>query len=91
MFACNVGHDTAPVGVGPLSLPRRCFRSSVGARRAMATPENQQAEVNARGGEQQVVREYPEPLADVQRGEKGHESGNQVEIGQCIVEKLGQP
>lgn len=47
--------------------------------------------MNARGREQQVVWEHPEPLADVQGREKGRESGNQVEIGQRIVEKLGQP
>ena len=43
------------------------------------------------GGEQQVMREYPIPVADVERREERGESGREVEIGQEVVQNFGKP
>ena len=43
------------------------------------------------GGEQQVMREYPIPVADIERREKRGESGREVEIRQEVVQYSGKP
>lgn len=40
---------------------------------------------------QYVMRQHPEPVADIQSREKGREAGSQIEIGQAIVKQFGQP
>ncbi len=39
----------------------------------------------------QVVRQDPEPFADIQRRQKCRDSGADVEVRKRIVEKFGQP
>lgn len=48
-------------------------------------------EVKAGCGKQQIVRQHPKPLADVQSCEKSRKSGCEVEIGEAIVKQPGQP
>ena len=91
MLTCSFAHNWAPVDSGPLSLPRRLFRSSVASAIAVPTAENQYSEVDTSNGKQQIVRQHPEPFADIERRKKGQESGHHVEIGQNVVEKLGKP
>lgn len=43
------------------------------------------------GGEEQVVRENPKPVADVERCEKRGKSGGEVEIRQKVVQNFGKP
>ena len=42
-------------------------------------------------GKQEVVWQYPDPATDVYRGQKGSNAGEQVEVGQYVVEDLGEP
>lgn len=37
------------------------------------------------------MRHYPEPFRDVQSREKSGATGDQVEVGQCVVEELWEP
>ncbi len=42
-------------------------------------------------GEKNVMRQDPEPVADIQSRKKSRESGRQIEIGKAIVDQFGQP
>lgn len=54
-------------------------------------PVDRDSKVNACRREQQVMRQYPEPFTDIQSSEECREARCQVEIGKCIVKKLGEP
>ena len=45
-----------------------------------ASPD-EDAEVQASDGEQQVMRQYPEPLADIEGRQERDNAGDQVEVG----------
>jgi len=57
----------------------------------MPATVNEYAHMQARGGKQQVVRQYPEPVTDVHRGQQSGDSGKQIEVWKCVVKKLRQP
>ncbi len=42
-------------------------------------------------GEEYVVRQHPEPVADIQGRKKSRETSCQIEIRKTIIKKLGQP
>jgi hypothetical protein len=58
---------------------------------APAPAVNGDSQVHACRRKNQVMRQYPIPVADIQGREKGGKSGGQVEIGKEIVKKLRKP
>lgn len=42
-------------------------------------------------GKENVMRQHPEPVADIQGREKSRESGGQVEVRKAIVEEFWKP
>ena len=52
---------------------------------AMTAAVDDEPEMEAAGRKKQIMRQYPIPVADIQRGEKGGEAGSQVKIGQEII------
>ncbi len=56
-----------------------------------ASPIKREREVQAGRGEKNVMRQDPEPVADIQSREKSRETGRQIEIGKAIVDKFRQP
>ena len=52
---------------------------------------NENAHVQACCGKQEIVRQYPKPVADVQGRKQRRNAGGDVEIGECDIENPGQP
>lgn len=78
------GYRCPPAGTGQEQPTASLIR--LGSRGAVAPASvNNEAQMKARGGKQQVVGQYPEPLADIQGCKKRGESGAQVEVGKRIV------
>jgi hypothetical protein len=48
-------------------------------------------QVKASRREQDVLRDDPEPLADIQGGKKCRYPGHQVKVGQAVIQEPGQP
>ncbi len=69
-------------------LERRLVSRSASGSKPLspASAADEDAEVEAGPGEQQVVGDDPVPGADVQRGEESGESGGDIEVRQALVE-----
>ena len=52
---------------------------------------NENAHVQACGSKQQIVRQYPKPVADIQGRKQRPNAGDDVKIGDCDIEDPGQP
>ena len=52
---------------------------------------NENAHVQACGSKQQIVRQYPKPVADIQGRKQRPNAGDDVKIGDCDIEGPGQP
>jgi hypothetical protein len=52
---------------------------------------NEKAHVQARCGKQEIVRQYPKPVADVQGCKQCRNAGGDVKIGERDIENPGQP
>jgi len=37
------------------------------------------------------MRQYPEPFVDIQGGEEGRKPGYEIEVGERVVKKFGEP
>jgi hypothetical protein len=68
---------------GALSLPSHEIRSSL---ITVATPENNHSEMDASRGEQQVMRQHPEPVTDVYGRQKRDKAGREIEVGEKCVQ-----
>ena len=52
---------------------------------------NEKTHVQARCGKQEIVRQYPKPVADVQGCKQCRNAGGDVKIGERDIENPGQP
>ena len=52
---------------------------------------DEQTHMQTGNGKQEVVRQHPHPATDINRGQKGTNSGEQVEVRQYVVKDLGDP
>lgn len=56
-----------------------------------AAPIDGKTKMHAGGREKQIMREYPEPVADIERRKECGKARGEVEIGECVVQHLREP